>query len=97
MSDPPPRQWSLRFQDGTVVLEGASIDEVPMGYVHDGRVDALRGPAWLYADTVRASYGPDSTTTGGPAGRRPPFWPGSAGLGLGPRRARAARKKTQSF
>ena len=52
MGDLPAKQWALRFQDGTLVLEGASLDEVPMGYVHDGRVDALRGPAWLYADTV---------------------------------------------
>lgn len=55
---PPPEQvsaspmWTLRFHGGTLVVEGASVDELPPGFRHDARIGAPRGPAWLYAETV---------------------------------------------
>ena len=44
--------WQLRFHDGTLVVEGARVSELPPGFVHDDRVGWPRGPAWLYAETV---------------------------------------------
>lgn len=43
---------TLRFQAGTLLLEGFPPDEVPDGFVHDPRVGLPRGPAIAYADVV---------------------------------------------
>jgi superfamily II DNA or RNA helicase len=42
----------LRYQDGTLIVEGSNPDELPPGFVHDDRIGAPRGPAWLYPQTV---------------------------------------------
>lgn len=42
----------LRFDRGTLVLEGFPADEVPAGFVADPRVAGLRGPAIAYARVV---------------------------------------------
>jgi len=44
--------WTLRYQDGTLTVDGASLDALPMGFVFDDRVGAPRGPAFRYADVV---------------------------------------------
>ncbi len=45
---------TLRFHDGTLLLEGVGADALPPGFVWDGRVRAGRAPGHVYADTVRA-------------------------------------------
>ena len=40
--------WELQFQDGTLVVRGASLQEVPPGFRFDPRINAIRGPADLY-------------------------------------------------
>lgn len=44
--------WLLRFHDGTLVVEGARLEELPPEFVWDDRVGAPRGPARCYADVV---------------------------------------------
>jgi superfamily II DNA or RNA helicase len=48
--------WSIRFQSGTILVEGASPFELGDGFVHDDRVGAARGPAHRYADVVRLAH-----------------------------------------
>ena len=47
--------WNLKFHDGTLVVQGASCEELPEGFVFDSRVQAPRGPAFLYAQLVYAA------------------------------------------
>lgn len=47
-----PAPWILRYQDGTLVVEGADCDVLPDDFVFDERVQAPRGPAWRYAEVV---------------------------------------------
>jgi superfamily II DNA or RNA helicase len=44
--------WTLRFQDGTLTVDGAPVEALPPGFVHDDRVAAPRGPAFRYAEVV---------------------------------------------
>lgn len=46
----PP--WTLRYQDGTLTVEGARVDDLPADFVDDDRVGHPRGPAWRYAELV---------------------------------------------
>ena len=47
--------WTVRFHEGTLVVEGATLDDLPCGFVQDDRVGAPRGPANHYAAVVMAS------------------------------------------
>jgi len=40
--------WNLQFQDGTLVVRGASLNDLPEGFRFDSRINAVRGPAELY-------------------------------------------------
>jgi superfamily II DNA or RNA helicase len=40
--------WEMRFQDGTLVVRGASLEDLPPGFCYDQRINAARGPADLY-------------------------------------------------
>ena len=40
--------WDLQFQDGTLVVRGASLNDLPRGFQFDSRINAMRGPADLY-------------------------------------------------
>lgn len=44
--------WTLRHQDGTLLVEGADPAELPEGFILDGRVGCPRGPGFLYRDVV---------------------------------------------
>ena len=44
--------WKLRFHAGSLVVEGASPEELPEGFRLDDRIGAPRGPAWLYPELV---------------------------------------------
>lgn len=44
----------LRFDGGTLLLEGVPRDLAPPGFVFDGRVGMLRGPAAAYREVVLA-------------------------------------------
>ena len=44
--------WNFRFHDGTLVVEGASSEDLPSGFVFDSRVQAHRGAAFLYPKLV---------------------------------------------
>lgn len=44
--------WTLRFHDGTLVVEGATPEVLPDGFRYDDRIGWPRGPAWLYPDVV---------------------------------------------
>jgi len=44
--------WTLRFHGGTLLVEGARVEQLPPGFVHDDRVGAARGPAWRYPEVV---------------------------------------------
>jgi superfamily II DNA or RNA helicase len=46
--------WSLRFDGGTLVLDGPGPDALPDGFVWDGRIRRARGPANQYAALVEA-------------------------------------------
>ncbi|MEC7948512.1 MAG: DEAD/DEAH box helicase family protein [Myxococcota bacterium] len=50
--DTPPDVWHLSFQDGTLVVRGASASALPAGFQDDDRIGAPRGPGWLYQETV---------------------------------------------
>lgn len=43
---------TLRFDHGTLLLEGFPPDDVPGGFVHDPRVGLPRAPAWRYHGVV---------------------------------------------
>lgn len=42
----------IRYQGGTILVEGCPINELPTGYQWDPRVGLPRGPAYLYHPTV---------------------------------------------
>lgn len=44
--------WSLRYDGGTIVLDGCAPDALPEGWVWDPRIDRARGHAALYAPVV---------------------------------------------
>ena len=44
--------WILEFQDGTLVVRGAKLEELPLGFRYDQRIGACRGEAYLYADVI---------------------------------------------
>ena len=44
--------WTLRYHDGTLTVAGASVSELPAGFVQDDRIGAPRGPAWRYPEVV---------------------------------------------
>ena len=44
--------WTFRYQDGTITIDGASLADLPPGFVHDDRVGAPRGPAFRYAEVA---------------------------------------------
>jgi superfamily II DNA or RNA helicase len=50
-----PCMWTLRYQDGTLIADGAHLADLPAGWVHDDRVGHPRGPGHLYRDTVLAA------------------------------------------
>ena len=43
---------TLRFDRGTLLLDGLDSDQAPSGFVWDGRVNRLRGPGMAYHDLV---------------------------------------------
>lgn len=43
---------TLRFDRGTLLLDGLNADQAPPGFVWDGRVNRLRGPGMAYHDLV---------------------------------------------
>ena len=44
--------WTLSFQDGTLLVEGAKISDLPSGFRWDERLNRLRGPAYLYGEVI---------------------------------------------
>lgn len=48
--------WTLRFQDGTLTVEGATLADLPPGFVDDDRVGAPRGPAHRYGEVVLGAH-----------------------------------------
>lgn len=44
--------WSIRFEGGTLVLDGAAPDALPEGFTWDARVGRARAPAAAYAQVV---------------------------------------------
>ena len=44
--------WTLRFQDGTLIVEGASLSDLPLGFQWDQRLGHYRGSAHLYGQVV---------------------------------------------
>jgi len=47
--------WRIRYQDGTLVVEGADLDLLPIGFRQDDRVGHPRGPAYLYRNVIQAA------------------------------------------
>lgn len=54
MSEPA---WSLRFDGGTLVLDGPGPDDLPEGFLWDARIGRGRAPALVYARFVEAFRG----------------------------------------
>ncbi|MFZ5481546.1 MAG: DEAD/DEAH box helicase family protein [Myxococcota bacterium] len=46
--------WSLRFEGGTLVLDGPGPDALPEGFAWDGRIGRARAPAHVYGALVDA-------------------------------------------
>ena len=44
--------WDLQFQDGTLVVFGATLADLPSAFKWDHRVGAPRGPGFLYPKVV---------------------------------------------
>lgn len=44
--------WTLHFQDGTLLVEGATLEELPSGFRWDERTRRPRGRAHLYGDVI---------------------------------------------
>ena len=42
------QKWELEFQDGTLIVQGARLEDLPAGFQFDHRIQALRGRADLY-------------------------------------------------
>lgn len=47
--------WTLRFHDGTLVVDGGNLDQLPPGFRVDDRIGHPRGPAYLYPRVVTAA------------------------------------------
>lgn len=47
--------WTLSFQDGTLLVEGAKVSDLPAGFRWDERLSQLRGPAHLYGEVIYAA------------------------------------------
>lgn len=47
--------WTLRWQLGTITVEGADLAALPGGFAFDPRVGLCRAPAFLYGPTVEAA------------------------------------------
>ncbi len=47
--------WSLRFEGGTLVLDGCRSDALPEGFVWDTRIDRARAPGNAYGGVVEAA------------------------------------------
>ncbi|MAY79187.1 MAG: helicase [Deltaproteobacteria bacterium] len=47
--------WCIRFHDGTLVVEGSELDQLPPGFRLDDRIGHPRGPAWLYPQVVTSA------------------------------------------
>lgn len=50
----PSSSWSLRFEGGTLVLDGPDADTLPEGFEWDPRVRRARAPASEYARFIQA-------------------------------------------
>ena len=44
--------WTLHFQDGTLLVEGAALADLPSGFRWDERMRMPRGPAYMYGDII---------------------------------------------
>ena len=44
--------WTLQFEDGTLVVYGATLSDLPPEFMWDKRIEAPRGPSYLYAVVV---------------------------------------------
>lgn len=44
--------WTLQFEDGTLVVRGAQLQNLPSAFVWDKRIEAPRGPGYLYPAVV---------------------------------------------
>jgi superfamily II DNA or RNA helicase len=55
--------WRIRYQDGTLVVDGADLEHLPVGFRHDDRVGAPRGPAHLYRNVIQAARAFDVSYT----------------------------------
>jgi len=75
--------WVLRFQDGTLLVEGAPLEALPEGFVFDDRVGCPRGPGWQYAPLVR-----QMVAAGQPFADQARSWEPLARRPLTPRRPR---------
>lgn len=59
----PACMWTIRYHSGTLVVRGAQVSELPEGFVHDDRIDAPRGPGWLYPAVVLKARAEDRVYT----------------------------------
>ncbi len=57
MSAPDNPDWSLRFDGGTLVLDGPTADTLPDGFSWDGRIRRARAPAIRYGSFVESRRG----------------------------------------
>ena len=48
LTDQAQTKWKLEFQDGTLVVQGARVEDLPNGFKFDHRIQAPRGSAELY-------------------------------------------------
>lgn len=51
----------IRFEDGTLVVEGMPLEALPPDFVHDARIGLPRGPAWRYHDLVLGLHRRDAS------------------------------------
>lgn len=47
--------WTISFHDGTLVVAGGDLEQLPPGFRMDDRIGQPRGPAWLYPQVVTAA------------------------------------------
>ncbi len=55
--------WRLRYNDGTLIVEGGDLERLPPGFVHDDRIGHPRGPGYLYREVVQAARAFDVSYT----------------------------------
>ena len=48
--------WTIRYHSGTLVVEGATLADLPSGFRYDDRIGAPRGPAWRYSEVVLKAH-----------------------------------------